>query len=213
MKFKQTLMGVTAKYVRVSTTIQNVERQKQNKGVIYFIDKVSGSIKFSERPQASRLIQEIKKGIINEVAINSVDRIGRNQIDILNTIEFLNSNNINLYIENLGLNSLIDNKPNPAFTLIVSVMSSVAQMERELLLERQKEGVAIAKAKKKYTGRKVGSAETKEKFISKHRDVVKLLNRKLTVREIVGITNKSSKTIQKVMNTLRKDELTSVLKN
>lgn len=187
-----------AKYIRVSTTEQNTARQ-ENKEVKMFIDKCSGAIPFNERPQASKLIKDIEKGNINFVEVHSIDRLGRNQMDVLNTIEWFKANKVNLKIDNLGIELFtIDAKINPAFQIITSVMATLSEMEREQIKERQKEGIAIAKAKGTYTGRKVGSVESKEETLFKHKDIVKYLNQKMSVREIAKLTSKSTATIQKV---------------
>lgn len=187
-----------AKYIRVSTLEQNTERQ-ENKEYKSFIDKCSGAIPFAERPQATKLIKAIESGLVNYVSVHSIDRLGRNQLDILNTIEWFKAKNVNLKIENLGVELFtIDNKINPAFQIITSVMARIAEMEREQIKERQKEGIKIAKAKGKYTGRSIGSVESNDEVLHKHKDVVKYLNQKMSVRDINKLTNKSTATIQKV---------------
>ena len=95
-------------YIRVSTKEQNTERQEVE-GVKMYIDKISGTIPFTERPQAKKLIKEIEKGKINYVEISSIDRLGRNLLDILNTIEFLKKYNCQLKIKNLAIEMLDEN--------------------------------------------------------------------------------------------------------
>lgn len=195
-----------AKYIRVSTIDQNTDRQHSNdKGVKQFIDHCSGAVKFHDRSEAKKLIKAVEAGTIIEIKIHSIDRLGRNQIDILHTIEFFNSKKVNLYITNLGTNSLVNGKVNPAFNLIISVLSSLAQSEREQLKERQAEGIKIAKGKEKYKGRQSGSIETNQKILEKHKDIVLLFSKKMTIREIAEITKKSPTTTQKVINILREN--------
>ena len=67
--------------------------------------------------------------------------------NVLQTIEQLHLNNICLKVENLGLESLTNERENPTFKLIVSVLANISEMERNSILERQQEGIAIAKAK------------------------------------------------------------------
>lgn len=191
-----------AKYIRVSTTEQNTARQ-ENTNLKTYIDKISGSIPFAERPQAGQLIKAIENGLINYVEVHSIDRLGRNQLDILNTIEWFKSKNVNLKIENLGVELFtIDNKINPAFQIITSVMSTIAEMEKEQMKERIKEGVQIAREKGVYTGRKVGSVESKDEVLHKHKDIVKYLDQTMSIREINKLTGKSTATIQKVKKLL-----------
>jgi DNA invertase Pin-like site-specific DNA recombinase len=73
--------------------------------------------------------------------------LGRNLYNILTTLEFFKENGIILKVDNLGIESLVNGKENSAFKLIISVMANIAEMERESILERQREGIALAKLK------------------------------------------------------------------
>jgi DNA invertase Pin-like site-specific DNA recombinase len=192
------------KYIRVSTTDQNTLRQEQTKEVDkMYIDRISGITPFADRTEGKKLLDDVRTGNITEVVVHSLDRLGRNLIDILNTIEILNECKTDLYIESMGIHSLTPNgKVNSTFKLIASVLGSVSELERENIAERTREGIAIAKLQGKYVGRQVGYVESKEKFLSKHTDVKNYLNKHLTVREIAAITRKSTKTVQKVKNLL-----------
>ena len=132
------------------------------------------------------------------MVVSSIDRLGRNLFDIVATLEFFNSKNVVLRVDNLGLESMVMGKVNPTFNLIISVMANVAQMERETLLERQKEGIAIAKAKGVYNGRVKGSVETDAEVLAKYKDVVKFLKMKKALRDIKSRCNVSLGTVQKV---------------
>lgn len=81
-------------------------------------------------------------------------------------------------------------------------MGSIAEMERQRIKERTTEGIAIARANGKYQGRKYGSVQTTEKLLQRHSDIVKKLEKGLTIREIAQITGKSTATIQKVKKTV-----------
>ncbi|MDF2552862.1 MAG: transposase [Chryseobacterium sp.] len=147
-----------ARYIRISTGAQNIARQeeKQSKDEKVYIDIVSGSVPFKNREQGKELIKAIEKNEINYISVSSIDRLGRNLYDILTTLEFFKEKGVITKVENLGLESLINGKENQAFKLIISVMANIAEMERETILERQREGIAIAKAKGIYKGREKG---------------------------------------------------------
>jgi DNA invertase Pin-like site-specific DNA recombinase len=196
-----------ARYNRISTANQNLERQiaKQNADEVLFNDVVSGSIAFSEREKGRELINQIEAGIIDFVSVASVDRLGRGLHDIINTLEYFNSKGVVLRVDNLGLESIVLGKVNPTFNLIISVMANVAQMERETLLERQKEGIAIAKAKGVYNGRVKGTTETGAEVLAKYKDVVKFLKMGKSLRDVKSRCNVSLGTVQKVKQILSKD--------
>jgi len=185
------------KYIRVSSRDQNVDRQLSD--LEYYIDYCSGSIKFEDRPFGKKIIHEIKKGLIEKIHVHSIDRLGRNTVDILTTIEFFNKNGVILYIENLGISNLLNGKVNEVFNLIISVLANVSEMERRTLLERQQEGIQKAVQKGIYKGRLKGTKESSEKFISKYPHVVKLLKKgNLSLNEIAIITKVSKSTVFKV---------------
>ena len=136
-----------ARYIRVSTGNQKTARQeaRQSKDEILFTDIVSGSIPFENREKGKDLMKAIQSGEIDYVSVSSIDRLGRNLYNILTTLEFFKENGIILKVDNLGIESLINGKENSAFKLIISVMANIAEMERESILERQREGIALAK--------------------------------------------------------------------
>jgi len=118
-----------------------------------------------------KLLNDIEKGNITEIHIASLDRLGRNILDLLTMIEYFNSKSINLFVENIGMYSMIDGKPNPTFRMIASVLGNVAEMERDNMLERQKAGIELAKLQGKYKGRLYGSRMTDEEFLKKYKKV------------------------------------------
>jgi len=197
-----------ARYVRVSTSNQNLERQLKEdfKNEKLFIDIVSGAIPFCEREQGIKLIEAVEKKEINYVSVHSIDRLGRNLFDILSTLEIFNKNKVVLKVDNLGLESLVKGKPNQAFKLIISVMANIAEMERETMLERQREGIMIAKAKGRYKGRVRGSKESDSTILSKYKNVVKHLRKNQSIRNTAKLCEVSAGTVQKVQKILKRNE-------
>ena len=193
-----------ARYIRVSTGNQKTARQeaKANKDEKIFLDVVSGSIPFHEREKGKELIKEIEAKQIDYVSVSSIDRLGRNLYDIISTLEFFKNSKVIIKVDNLGIESLIDGKENQAFKLIVSVMANIAEMERESILERQKEGIEIAKAKGVYKGRELGSKESEADFLAKYKEVVKSLKKGNSIRDTAKICSVSLGTVQKVKNLL-----------
>lgn len=183
-------------YARVSTAEQNEARQLQ-KGEISFIDKCSGAVPFMERPQAKKLIDHLKLHPTCETIVLSVDRIGRSTLDILQTIEFFKSNNYTLRIQNMGL----DNS-SPFFGLMINLLGTLAEHERQVIKERCRGGIVNAKAKGVYTGRKKGTTDDRNRTIKKHQDIVTCLNSRMKVADICKITGKHRTTISKVQRLL-----------
>lgn len=191
-------MITTAKYIRISTSGQNEARQKDSSMIEYF-DTISGIVPFTERPQANRLLKDVRSGVIKTIVVHSVDRLGRNAYDIQSTMELLNTEGVNLVIENLGLHSRIDGKQNPIFKMICDLLANVSQIERESIKERIVEGIAIAKLQGKYKGRIKGITESNDDFLSKYKAEIKFIkNESFSLSQLSKMTDLSINTIRKI---------------
>jgi DNA invertase Pin-like site-specific DNA recombinase len=193
-----------AKYIRVSSSDQNLERQQVNAkdySCIYK-DTISGAVDFFSRPAGKKAKADIEAGKITELHVASIDRLGRNIIDILTVIEFLHIHSVNLFVENLAMFSLAEGKPSQTFKLIISVLGNVAEMERESLLERQRQGILVAKAKGIYKGRASGTELTPEQVLSKHKVVARELRNGESLRRAAKLGCVSLGTAQKVKRIL-----------
>ncbi len=197
-----------ARYIRVSTEKQKIDRQREqgDKSEKWFIDVVSGAVDFNKREQGKKLIEEIEQGTINYLSVSSIDRLGRNLFDILRTLEYLNEKKVILKVDNLGIESLIKGKPNSAFKLIISVMANIAEMERSIMLERQRQGIELAKQKGVYKGREKGSKESDEVFLAKYKGVQKELKLGVnSLRKIAKLNGVSLGTVQKVKKLMKEN--------
>ena len=126
-----------------------------------FQEKESGAK--AERPQLALMLDYTREG--DTITVTKLCRLAHNTKHLLEIVEFLDDKGVSLLLLNLG----IDTK-SPTGRLMLTMIGAVANFERELLLERQAEGIAIAKAKGKYKGRKPISknkvTEIKESFIN-----------------------------------------------
>lgn len=139
-------------YVRVSSVEQNedrqvVEIQKLNVDRI-FIDKVSG--KDTDRPQLQEMLSYIRQGDV--LIVHSMDRLARNLKDLLCLVEDLVGKGVSIQFikENLTFDASTDN---PMSKMILSMVGAFAEFERNMIKSRQKEGIALAKARGAYKGR------------------------------------------------------------
>ncbi len=189
-----------ARYIRTSTFNQNEARQvaKQHPDEKIFIDKISGAIPFSERPQAKELLNTIKAGNVNYLSVSSIDRLGRSTLDVLQTIDSLTKLGVVLKVDNLGLESLVNGKENPTFKLIVSVLANISEMERVTLRERQLEGIAEAKKRGVYKGREKGTTETPQVVLNNYKEVVRFLKMNKSLRDTASRCKVALGTVQKV---------------
>ena len=135
-------------YIRVSTAEQNTVRQEvllESLGVeILFIDKASG--KNAERPELIRMMEFVRQG--DTIVVESISRFARNTRDLLELVERLAAKGV----EFVSKKESIDTS-SPTGKFMLTVFGAVAELERAYILERQKEGIAVAKAKGIYKGR------------------------------------------------------------
>ena len=189
------------KYIRVSTTEQNTDRQEKFEGKIYR-DEISGSTPFAERPQAKKLLSNKD---ITEVQVHSIDRLGRNTLDIMQTIQNFTSKGINVVSEKEGLNTIIDGKENPIAKMMVGILGTLAEFELSRAKERQSEGIAERKRKGLYMGREKGTTESIDKFINKTstQAILKHLKQKESIKRTALLSKTSEGTVKKVKRLIR----------
>jgi DNA invertase Pin-like site-specific DNA recombinase len=196
-----------ARYIRQSTKNQTNLRQlaKAHPDEELFIDIISGSIPFAERPEGKRLIQAVETGLITYVTFHDLSRAGRSTVDVLTTLNYFQTNGVIVKIDNLGLESIIDGKVNPIFNLITTVLSEIYSLERTTLLERQAEGVHQAKLRGVYKGRAEGTIDTPEHTLQKHKKTVRAIKTypTLSLRQIAKLASDtdykvSANTVKKV---------------
>lgn len=151
---KLTLLGIEVSflkigYIRISTTDQNTARQEvlmKELGVEQvYIDRMSG--KNTNRPELTKMMSYVRQG--DTVIVESISRFARNTKDLLELVEQLTSKQV----EFISKKEAIDTYT-PTGKFMLTIFGAVAELEREYILQRQKEGIAIAKQKGVYKGRK-----------------------------------------------------------
>ena len=126
------------KYNRVSTLQQSGNRfsADNEKYDLTLLDKVSGSVPFRERPKGKELVKLIEDGKISKLVVEEFSRLGRNTGDVIRMLEWLEDHKVNVHVRNIGLQSRPNQKKNPIWKMISSVMSSLYEMELENIKER-----------------------------------------------------------------------------
>lgn len=198
-------------YTRVSTYEQKSDRQTQNSKDFDFVeeDKCSGAIPFFERDGGKRIEKMVLKNQVTSISVHQIDRLGRNLLDILNTISYFNKKGICIYFIQQGIKTLNeDGTENQISKMIISILGVVAEMERNLIKERQLEGIAIAKANGVYKGRKRGSSTSTLDFLNKPKNKIAVDRLKLGIKksEVAKITGLHLNTITKISKALNKIE-------
>jgi len=189
------------KYIRVSTIEQNTDRQDDFNGKTYK-DECSGSIAFKDRKEASKLLANNE---VSEVLVHSIDRLGRNTIDIMNTIQDFTNRGINVISEKEGLQTIINGKENPVAKMMIGILGTLAEFELSRAKERQAEGIAKAKAKGSYLGRSKGSSEPVEVFANKAstKSILKYLKMNESISRTAKLSQTSEGSVKKVRRLIK----------
>ena len=206
-------MEQVAILARVSTQRQDYERQvmeltdycqRMHWAVVkVFANKVSGATKNADREEISGLVEYVKEHRLNRVVCLEISRLGRNTLEALKVINYLNENGVSLHIKNYNLNTLNeDGKVNPVASLICTILLEIASMERLTIKERMASGRDQYIAKCRREGVKMGRPATYRKSDETYRDQyqkeISLLRKGISLRNVQKITGTSLGTLQRV---------------
>ena len=206
-------MEQVAILARVSTQGQDYERQvveltdycqRMNWEVVkVFAAKVSGASKLADREEISGLVEYVKEHRLNRVVCLSIDRLGRNTLEALKVINYLNENGVSLHIKNYNLNTLNpDGKVNPVASLICTILLEIASMERLTIKERMESGRNQYIAKCRREGVKMGRPSSYRKSDDAYKDQyqkeITLLRKGISLRNVQKITGTSIGTLQRL---------------
>jgi putative DNA-invertase from lambdoid prophage Rac len=148
-------------YGRVSTADQTTDNQRQELEALghtiqsqrWFSETISGKVPAGERPEFSRMVERMEAG--DMLVVSKLDRLGRDMIDVVQTIRKLTSQGVKVKVQALGDVDLTST----AGKAVLGILATVAEMERDLLVERTQAGLARAKAEGKQLGRPSKTSE------------------------------------------------------
>lgn len=175
-------------YVRVSTVEQNESRQlitmeKYNVEKV-FSEKVSA--KDTNREELNKMLEFVREG--DTIVIHDFSRLARSTKDLLEIVELLEDKNVNLISAKENIDS-----STPTGKLMLTMIGAINEFERTNMLERQREGIAIAKSLGKYKGRKEVKVDNFEEYYSKY------LNRELNKTQLAKELGISRPTLDKLI--------------
>lgn len=198
-------------FARVSSTNdrQSTERQvvdltsyaeKNDFQVVrVFEEKISGGKRNEEREILLECVDYCIDNKIDTLLTSELSRIGRNTLQVLKTLDALHSNGINVYIQNLGLNTLTKDKEiNPMASIITTVLSEMYSIERKNIQYRLNSGRANYIAKGGKLGRNIGSTKSTEEKREEYKEALTLLRKGYAIRNVAKITGDSVSTVQRL---------------
>ena len=173
-------------YIRVSTTDQNTGRQLLD--VLcdrIYEEKISG--KDTNRPQLQAMLSNIRFGDI--INIHEMSRLARNTRDLLNLVEEITAKGATIIFHKENLTFKGDGKQDPYQKMMMTMLGAVAELERNLILERQREGIALAKLHGKYKG---GQPKLTAQQVE---EIKSLVNNRTPITQIARQYNISRRTV------------------
>ena len=170
-------------YVRVSTVGQNTARQEvlmeELRAERVYIDRMSG--KNTSRPALRQMLEFVREGDV--VVVESISRFARNTRDLLELVEQLSAKGVEFVSKKEAIDTMT-----PSGKFMLTIFGAVAELEREYILQRQREGIAIAKEQGSYRGRTRLERPDFDRFVQAWRDG------KLTEKEVLEKLNMSKST-------------------
>ena len=196
------------KYQRTSTIEQHGERfgmDKEQYDLVLFDRGISGTKPFRERTNGIKIITLVEQGTLKELIVPELRDVGRNTFDTISVLDFMERHSVIVTIQSLGnLQSIVEGKKNPLWTLVSSIMSSLYQMELENLKLRTHMGRQSYIMRGGKLGRKIGTKENDSSFMlkPKTREIISLLKKGKSTRDICGRLNVSPNLVTKVRKIL-----------
>ena len=190
---------------RVSTQAQDYQRQVTElqeycdragwEVTRVFANKVSGAKAVTERAEIVEMVEYIKSNDVKRVVCLEISRLGRNTLEALKVINYLNENGVSLYVKNYNLETLIDGKVNPVASLICTILLEIASMERLTIKERMTSGRNQYIAKCKEQGIKMGRPSSYRKSDTSYKEQygkeIILLKKGISLRNVAQLTGNS----------------------
>jgi DNA invertase Pin-like site-specific DNA recombinase len=146
----------------------------------------------------AEIIDYAKNNDVKHIITIEISRISRKLSSFALFLENCNASGINIIIDNYKLHTLLDGKPNNMVQTMLSIASTFATMEVNILQQRLQSGRAKYIKGGGVLGRKIGSTKTDTELLKQHADIVKYLRQGLSIRTIAKITCKSGVTVQKL---------------
>lgn len=192
-------------YSRISSADSRHDRQLLNlEGFDYVLtDNFTGNSDLFERPKGQQIKKLIDEGKLTHLEVHSIDRLGRNLISVLSTWRELTEKGITIVCRNPNIRNFDDNhEPDKFSELLLSILGSMYSFERSMILQRQKEGISIARIKnpQAYCGRRINTKDTPERHLKKDKNkkILEYLSKGThSYSEIAKILNCSPVTITK----------------
>lgn len=169
--------------------------------VSIFEEHISGAKKNEERQVLTECLEYCTANSVNYLLLSELSRLGRSTLQVLRSLEILHEAKVSVYIQNLGLYTLqTDGKVNPIVSILITILAEMSNIERSNIVYRLNSGRANYIAKGGKLGRKVGSIKTEERKREEYKEVIQLLKKGYSVRNISKLQGIGISTVQRIKN-------------
>lgn len=169
--------------------------------VATFEEHISGAKKNEERQVLTDCLEYCTTNSVHYLLLSELSRLGRSTLQMLRSLEVLHEAKVSVYIQNLGLYTLQpDGKVNPIVSILITILAEMSNIERSNIVYRLNSGRSNYIAKGGKLGRKTGSIKTEEKKREEYKEVIQLLKKGYSVRNVAKLQGIGISTVQRVKN-------------
>ena len=169
--------------------------------VATFEEHISGAKKNEERQVLTDCLEYCTTNSVHYLLLSELSRLGRSTLQVLRSLEVLHEAKVSVYIQNLGLYTLQpDGKVNPIVSILITILAEMSNIERSNIVYRLNSGRSNYIAKGGKLGRKTGSIKTEEKKREEYKEVIQLLKKGFSVRNVAKLQGIGISTVQRVKN-------------
>ena len=169
--------------------------------VATFEEHISGAKKNEERQVLTDCLEYCTTNSVHYLLLSELSRLGRSTLQVLRSLEVLHEAKVSVYIQNLGLYTLQpDGKVNPIVSILITILAEMSNIERSNIVYRLNSGRSNYIAKGGKLGRKTGSIKTEEKKREEYKEVIQLLKKGYSVRNVAKLQGIGVSTVQRVKN-------------
>ena len=166
-----------------------------------FQEHISGAKKNEERQILTDCLEYCTTNSVHYLLLSELSRLGRSTLQVLRSLEVLHEAKVSVYIQNLGLYTLQpDGKVNPIVSILITILAEMSNIERSNIVYRLNSGRSNYIAKGGKLGRKTGSIKTEEKKREEYKEVIQLLKKGYSVRNVAKLQGIGISTVQRVKN-------------
>lgn len=204
-------MKIAVIYARVSSTNDRQCTQRQIEDLTRFAnineytivnvyeEHISGTTRNENRMVLMECLNFCVENKVDCLLLSELSRLGRSTLQVLKSLEMLHEANVSVYIQNLGLYTLQPNgEVNPIASIMVTVLAEMANIERSNIVYRLNSGRESYVAKGGKLGRSMGSIKTKDKKKEEYQEVITLLKKGYSIRNVSKLTKVSVSTVQRI---------------